>query len=96
VPDSNTGPIHEHADNVKSVALTRPPKAVDPDLRRSRKLSALSPADRFNRAAEIVGATSFNLDEDNRVVAFCNQVDITVPTPKSATHHSPSLPLQPT
>ncbi len=95
MPDSNTGPIHKHAYHVESITLPGPSVTVDPDLRRSRKLSTLSPSNRSDRAAKVVGATSFNLNENNGVAAFHDQVDISVSISKSPTYHSPAFPLQP-
>jgi len=95
MPNPNSGLIHEHTDNIESIALPGLPEAIYPHLRRSRQLSALAPSNRFDWAAKVIGAASFNLDEDDGVVAFYNQVDIPVSIPKPATQHSPSLPPQP-
>ena len=87
--------IQKHSNDVESIALPGSPEAVNPDVGRSRQLSALSPADGFYWTTKVVGAPSFDFDKYDHVAALHYQIDIPVSIAKPATHHPPSLPLQP-
>jgi hypothetical protein len=68
---------------------------VDPHRGGPGKLPLLAPVDCLDRIAELEARPSLDLDERHRPVAFCDQIDVTVPVPKSPLQYAPPVVSKP-
>jgi hypothetical protein len=95
VPNPDPIPADEDAHDVKPIILSGLAVAVDPDGSGPLELPLLPPVYRFDRPAEVITLSGFDLDEGHRLISPDHQIDVPPTILESAIHHDPAVTPKP-
>ena len=89
VTDPDPLAFDQDPDHVEPVRIVRPAMAGDPDARRASQLLLFPPVDRFDGTAELVPASSLDLDERHHPVPLDDEIDVAMPGAEPALNDAP-------
>ena len=89
VADSDSLTLDQNADHVEPIGIVRPAVAGDPDARRASQLLLFPPVDRFDGTAELVPASSLDLDERHHPVPLDDEIDVAMAGAEPALNDAP-------
>lgn len=90
MPDPNPRPGEQDPDHVEPVRVVPATMPVHPHPGGTTQLPLLPPVDRLDRPAEPLSPTSLDLDERHDSFQLDHEIDVPVPAPEPALHHSPA------
>lgn len=95
MPYTYTRARNQYANDMKSVNKSCCAVPIDPDLRASDQFAALPPVHGLDRRSEPFAAPSLHFDEGNFITATHDQIEITMPAPKTMRDKCPTIATQP-
>jgi hypothetical protein len=95
VPDTHPPTLHQDADYIEAIALTRPAVTADPGGRGPGELALLLPIHGLDRIAEVGAVPGFDFNECHQSAALDYEIDVSMARPVPTLQHAPPGALEP-